>query len=212
MKKGLFISVEGIEGAGKSTVIDTLTKLMDSYGLKNIVTREPGGTPLAEDLRALLLVNREEKVEPITELLLMYAARSQHLSQVIEPALASGISVICDRFNDSTFAYQGGGRGMDEQLIKSIDQITLANFRPDLILLLDLDVEIGLERATKRGEKDRFESESLDFFNRVRKSFIDRAKLDPKRYQIIDASLSEIQVKENIQNTLEVCLKLEGCI
>ncbi|PIP81002.1 MAG: dTMP kinase [Gammaproteobacteria bacterium CG22_combo_CG10-13_8_21_14_all_40_8] len=206
MKHGLFITIEGVEGAGKSTVIAAITELLTDLGLQHITTREPGGTPFSEEIRAILLNNRDETVEPLTELLLMNAARVQHVKQLIKPSLHNGIHVICDRFNDSTFAYQGGGRELDMHLLETLDQLTLEGFKPDLTLLLDLDVNIGLQRAAKRGEKDRFEQEKYDFFNKVRQCFLQRAQAVPERYQIIDASQSENQVKQAVIHAVRECL------
>ncbi len=195
MVKGLFITIEGIEGAGKTTVIQSITSVLDEAKISHRLTREPGGTAMAEEIRALLLSTREEKVDPVAELLMMYAARVQHVSQIIKPALKSGQHVICDRFNDSTFAYQGGGRGLSIELIKGIDHLTLGDFVPDLTLLLDLDVAIGLERASNRSEKDRIEQEKYEFFEKVRAAYLARARQHPHRYQIIDASQTVDEVK-----------------
>jgi len=210
MSKGLFITIEGVEGAGKSTVVSSITKFMDDKSIPYIMTREPGGTPLAEELRQLLLTQRDECVEPITELLLMYAARVQHLNRVIKPSLDKGLCVICDRFNDSTFAYQGGGRGVDEALIQSIDKLTLDGFSPDLTLLLDLDVKVGLERAAKRGEKDRFEQEQVEFFNKVRACFLERARKESSRYRVIDANQSENLVRQCVVQIVEKFLQAKS--
>ena len=184
---GRFISIEGVEGVGKSTSIDRIASSLESHGIPYVTTREPGGTPLSERIRELLLDKRNMSMSPMTELLLMFAARAQHVNEFIKPTLAGGHWVICDRFTDSTYAYQGGGRGIDDALIQQVEKIALENFRPDLVLVLDLPVDEGMSRALSRGEKDRFESEDIAFFNRVRDVFLSRAAGD-SRYQVVDAS------------------------
>lgn len=195
IKKGRFITVEGTEGVGKSTNINYLCQLLRERGVELVLTREPGGTPLAEELRELLLSPRDEQVSEDTELLLMFAARAQHIENVIKPALERGAWVISDRFTDATFAYQGGGRGVDKGNIATLERIVQHGLHPDLTLLLDLDVAVGLKRASQRSAPDRFEQEKLDFFEKVRGEYLARAKAEPKRFSIIDASKSIPEVQ-----------------
>ncbi|MES2918450.1 MAG: dTMP kinase [Pseudomonadota bacterium] len=183
-----FITLEGGEGAGKSTSLAFIREYFASRGLPLVVTREPGGTPLAEQLRELLLQKREEAVAPDTELLLMFAARAQHIAQVIAPALARGEWVLCDRFTDATYAYQGGGRGLSMTRIAELEALVQGTLRPDFTLLLDLPVAQGLARAGERAQKDRFESEQDAFFERVRATYRERAAAEPGRFRVIDAS------------------------
>ncbi len=207
MKKGLFITVEGIEGAGKSTAIQAVTEALDKSGTQHIITREPGGTPLAEEIRLLLLQPREEEVSSDTELLLMYASRSQLINHVIQPALDRGVHVVSDRFNDASFAYQGGGRNISREFIQLLDQWILHDLKPQLTLLLDLPVEIGLRRASKRGTTDRIEQETLAFFDKVRASYLQRAAKEPERFVIIDATEPEQQVRADIISTIQRLLQ-----
>ena len=200
---GKFITLEGGEGVGKTTNLQYITQLLTSRGIDFVVTREPGGTRLAENIRTLLLGDHEEEVSEMTELLLIFAARAQHLSKVIMPALAAGKWVVSDRFTDATYAYQGGGRGLNEQTIAQLEQIVQGDLRPDLTLVLDLAPEIGLERARKRAALDRFEREKLEFFSRVREAYRQRAMLEPKRCILIDASLPLDQVQHDILEALE---------
>jgi len=168
MKKGLFITLEGGEGAGKSTQLAYIRQRLEAAGVTLHVTREPGGTPLGEQIRELLLDHRQTDMATDTELLLMFAARAQHLAERIRPALAAGEWVLCDRFTDATYAYQGGGRGIDSQRIAVLENWVQGTLRPDLTLLLDLPVNVGMARANGRGELDRFEREQQAFFDRVR--------------------------------------------
>jgi dTMP kinase len=193
--QGKFLTIEGTEGVGKSTNVEFIQSYLKEQGIDLITTREPGGTPLAEEIREVLLNNRDEKMDETAELLLVFAARAQHLQTVILPALEQGKWVLCDRFTDATYAYQGGGRGLDTQLIELLEQQIQGDVRPDLTLLLDIDVTIGLARAGQRGELDRFENERVDFFERVRQAYLVRASTQPQRYGIVDASqpLSEVQ-------------------
>jgi dTMP kinase len=189
MARGRFITLEGIEGAGKSTLLNGLADALRQRGIVVCATREPGGTPLAEDIRALVLARRAEGVPPVTELLLMFAARAAHVSQRIEPALARGEWVLCDRFTDASRAYQGGGRGMDPDSIEALARIAHPDLAPDLTLLLDLPPDIGLQRARARSAAgDRFEDEQLAFFSRVRESYLERARMEPQRMRVLDAS------------------------
>lgn len=184
---GKFITVEGIEGAGKTTCMDTIKELLTKNSIQFITTREPGGTPLAEKIRALLLNVEEDTPVPLTELLLMFASRTQHINKVIRPALSDGLWVLCDRFTDATYAYQGGGRGVKLELISLLEQIAQEGLRPDLTLLLDVSPEVGMTRVRKRGELDRFEREKVEFFNTVRTAYLNIAEKDPERCITIDA-------------------------
>ncbi|MEM5536188.1 dTMP kinase [Neptuniibacter pectenicola] len=202
VQRGRFITVEGTEGVGKSTNIDFLCHLLHARGIDIVLTREPGGTPLAEELRELLLSPREERVSQDTELLLMFAARAQHIENVIRPALARGAWVISDRFTDATFAYQGGGRGVDEEHIRLLETLVQHGLHPDLTLLLDLDVEVGLMRASARSTPDRFEQEKVDFFSKVRQAYLQRAANEPERFAIIDASVALPDVQQQIASAV----------
>ncbi len=202
-QRGRFITVEGTEGVGKSTNIDFLCALLADHGIEVVLTREPGGTPLAEELRNLLLQPREETVSSDAELLLMFAARSQHIANVIKPALERGAWVISDRFTDATFAYQGGGRGVDVKQIELLETLVQKGLQPDLTLLLDLDVEVGLKRASARSAPDRFEQEKVAFFERVRGAYLKRAENDPSRFAIVDASLGLSEVQAQIAGAIK---------
>ena len=200
--RGRFITIEGTEGVGKTTNIEYIKQWLDTNHISFVSTREPGGTPLAEEIRELLLANREEKVCSKAELLMMFAGRAQHIDQGIEPQLAAGNWVLCDRFTDATYAYQGAGREMGNELIASLETMVHASMRPDLTLVLDVPVELGLERAGKRSEPDRFELEKTDFFNRVRNAYLSMAQQNPQRYKIIDASKTLEFVQQQIAYTL----------
>lgn len=195
----LFITLEGSEGVGKTSNLEYIKTILDDAGIEYIVTREPGGTPLGEALRDMLLGERFKGMSDDTELMLMFAARAEHVAQVIQPALDSGKWVLCDRFTDATYAYQGGGRQLDVQRIEGLENWVLGDLRPNLTLLLDAPVEIGRERAGKRSAPDRFEQERDAFFNRVRDTYLDRAKAEPNRIKVIDASLDLIKVQQQIQ-------------
>ncbi len=197
MKKHLFITVEGIEGVGKSTNLAFIKSCLETGGREVVMTREPGGTALGEEIREILLAHRHAGMADDTELLLMFAARAEHMSRVIGPALARGATVLCDRFTDATYAYQGGGRGIDSGRIAVLEDWVQGPLRPDLTLLLDVPVEIGLQRAGQRDTADRFEKEQREFFERVRKCYLERAAREPRRFQVIDASqpLSEVQAQ-----------------
>jgi dTMP kinase len=204
-QRGIFLSVEGGEGVGKSTNIHHLETWLKNRGIAYQLTREPGGTPLAEAVRQLLLEHREEAVSAITELLLMFAARAQHIEQVIEPALVGGEWVICDRFTDATYAYQGGGRHMPVAQIAQLESLVQGDLRPDITLLLDAPVAVGMARAGQRGKLDRFEQEELAFFERVRSCYLARAAAEPERFRVIDTNrpLAEIEADLiTIMNTL----------
>jgi len=186
--KGRLISLEGGEGAGKSTLLSGLRAHFERSGMDVLYTREPGGTPVGEAIRALVLdpAHRDMAVE--TELLLMFAARAQLVSEVLQPALAAGRWVLCDRFTDASYAYQGGGRGVDAARIAELERIATGGLKPDLTLLLDLPVAHGRARASQRGDADRIEAERDDFFERVRSAYRARAQAEPRRFRIIDAS------------------------
>ncbi len=200
---GRFITVEGTEGVGKSTNIEFLQDYFRAAKIPLLLTREPGGTPLAEELRELLLRQRQEPVSEDCELLLMFAARAQHLQQVILPALRQGTWVLCDRFTDATYAYQGGGRGLPEAKISQLESLVQGQLQPDLTLLLDLPVEIGMARARGRGALDRFEQQQLDFFERVRHCYLSRAQRYPSRFRVIDAGQLLERVQHQLQQTLD---------
>lgn len=202
-KRGLFITIEGGEGVGKSTNIAFIAEQLRSEGTSVVLTREPGGTPLAEDIRQLLLVPRDESVSENTELLLMFAARAQHINQVIEPALARGEWVVCDRFTDATFAYQGGGRGIARSKIEDLERWVQGSLRPDFTILLDAPVEVGMARAEKRGEFDRFEQEQRQFFEQVRTTYLQLAKEQGHRFRVVDAGQSLPQVRLAIAAMLD---------
>lgn len=204
MKPGLFITVEGTEGVGKSTNMAFIQNWLAQKKIKFIATREPGGTELGEQLRNLLLHGGD--VSDKAELLMMFAARAQHLQEKILPALSQGTWVICDRFTDSTFAYQGGGRQLPLDWIKNLEDLVHGEQQPDLTLLLDAPVEVGMTRAAKRSSADRIEAESLAFFNRVRDQFLVRAK-QFKRYQVLDATQSLDCVQAEIEKHLTALLK-----
>ena len=194
--KGSFITVEGIEGVGKTTNIDFIHQQLLAAGREVVLTREPGGTPLGEAVRGLLLDPAYTGMDSTCELQLMFAARAEHLAKVVWPALEQGQWVLCDRFTDATYAYQGGGRGIDSGVIaRSWKTLVQGDFRPDLTLLLDVPVEIGLARAGKRGALDRFEQEKVAFFERVRAAYLEMAARSPQRYRVIDASqpLADVQ-------------------
>ena len=207
--RGRFLAFEGIEGAGKSTQLPLVERRLRDAGVETLATREPGGTPLGESLRAVLLDPRFTGMSPAAELLVMFAARAEHLAKVIEPALAAGTWVLCDRFTDATFAYQGGGRGVDAARIAVLEETVQGRARPDLALVLDVPVEVGLARAGRRrqvsmdlpgaptwagaahGAADRFEREDIEFFRRVHEVYLERARMHPERYAVIDASAGE---------------------
>ena len=191
MTRGRFITIEGGEGAGKSTLAKGLTHHLAKRGIEAVCTREPGGTPLAEKLRALVLHAGAEKVSPLAETTLMFAARAIHLDNVIRPALARGAWVICDRFTDATYAYQGAARGVSTELLAALARHIHADLWPDRTLLLDLPVALGAQRARQRGaETDRFETESTEFFQRVREAYLARAAAEPQRVRVMDATLA----------------------
>jgi dTMP kinase len=203
MKRGKFITLEGGEGVGKTTNLTFIKDYLQQQGITVTVTREPGGTALAEKIRQLVLDVDSESIAETTELLLMFAARAQHLQHVIEPALAQGNWVLCDRFTDATYAYQGGGRKVSIATIALLEQLVQGDLRPDLTLLLDAPTEIGMERAQKRGTFDRFEAEKISFFTRVREMYLTRATEQPARIKVIQAHQPLIDVQSEIIDVLK---------
>ncbi len=203
IKKGLFITVEGGEGAGKSTCLDFIKDFLQKNDIQTVFTREPGGTDLGEDVRGILLNNDYLGMSADTELLLMFAARAEHIAKKISPALDAGNWVVSDRFTDATYAYQGAGRGIDPKRISVIEDWVQGALRPDMTLLLDLPVEVGMERASRRGELDRFEVEKMSFFHRVAEIYRRRANASPDRFRVIDASKTIYEVQEQIKSVLE---------
>ncbi len=199
-----FISLEGGEGAGKSSQMRRIRDWLTDRGHTVIETREPGGTPLAELIREVVLHGDHPEMSAYTELLLIFAARAQHVEELILPALKSGSTVLCDRFTDASFAYQGGGRGLPHQDIERLENMVMSELRPDLTLLLDLPVETGLTRATGRGSEDRFERETIEFLERAREAYLQRASEYPERFVVIDATRSA----EHVWNEIEQCLEL----
>ncbi len=203
MTQGKFITLEGGEGVGKSTNIQFIKEFLQARNIPVISTREPGGTPVAEAIRELLLQQHNESFSKQSELLLMFAARAQHLSQVIQPNLKKGIWVLCDRFTDATYAYQGGGRKLDKDTIAWLENLVQGDFRPDLTLLLDAPIEVGLNRAKARSALDRFESEKIIFFEAVRSVYLDRAQQFPERIKIIKANQTLVDVQKDIVKVLK---------
>ncbi len=201
--RGRFITLEGSEGSGKSTNLAFIHQQLQAAGLDVILTREPGGTPLSEQIRELLLDHRNSTMHSDTELLLMFAARAQHINEVILPALERGQWVLCDRFTDATYAYQGAGRGIEMARIAQLEQWVQGDLRPDLTFFLDLPVSVGLARASERAELDRFEREQIDFFERVRQGYLAQAARHPRRYRLVDASqpLEQVQAQLAAQLT-----------
>jgi dTMP kinase len=199
--RGRFITVEGIEGVGKSTNLSFVANELRRAGHAVVESREPGGTPLGERIRELLL-SPETRIAPLTELLLMFAARAAHLDEVVRPALGSGKWVVCDRFTDASYAYQGGGRGLSAGTIDALATLVQRDLRPDLTLLLDAPLKVTEERQAGRGHRDRFEQESAEFFGRVRKVYLDIAARDPGRVRLIDAARSLGEVQEDIRRAL----------
>lgn len=204
---GKFITIEGGEGGGKSTNMAFVESYLVARDIDLVVSREPGGTELSEKIRTLLLDPENRGMASDTELLLMFAARAQHLEELIQPALSAGKWVLCDRFTDATYAYQGGGRGLPMQRISQLETWVQGELRPDLTLLLDLPVSMGMERAGKRGDLDRFEQEELTFFERVRECYLERARQKPGQYRIIDASKSLEAVQGQISMVLDKALE-----
>jgi len=203
METGKFITVEGIEGVGKSTNVAFLREAIEKRGYEVLTTREPGGTPMAERIREMLIEHGDETVPDITELLLMFASRSLHVNNVIQPALAAGTWVVCDRFTDASRAYQGGGRGFPQEDINRLAEWVHGDLRPDLTILLDAPVETGMSRAGRRGSPDRIEIERADFFERVRECYLSLAENDPERFAVIDASRDIDAVRVSIESVID---------
>jgi len=204
--KGKFITIEGGEGAGKSTNIGFIQAFLADRGVELISTREPGGTVYAEKIRNLLLDHDDEPLDSMAELLLIFAARAQHLNQLILPALNEGKWVLCDRFTDATYAYQGAGRKLGMSKVADLENLVQGELRPDLTLILDIPVDVGMERVAGRGEFDRFESEQQEFFESVRQSYLELAQASPDRYAVIDTCNSLEQVQSDIALILEQLL------
>jgi len=203
----MFITIEGGEGAGKSTSIEFIENYLKKAGKTVLVTREPGGTAVGEKLRGILLDAKQQNIDASTELLLMFAARNQHIVEIIQPALDAGKWVICDRFTDATYAYQGGGRNINTQRIGILEDWVQGELRPDMTLLLDISVEAGLERARERNVLDRFEQEETEFFERVRACYLEMAAASPNRYRIIDAAQTIGLVQKQISHVLDTIIR-----
>jgi dTMP kinase len=201
--RGIFITVEGGEGVGKSTNTAVIEAWLQEQNIPYLHTREPGGTPIAEEIRQLLLAKREEHVHSTAELMLMFAARAQHLQQLILPALERGEWVLCDRFTDATYAYQGAGRSLPIEQIQILEKLVQGELRPDYTLLLDAPVDVGMARASQRGELDRFESEHLNFFQRVRDCYLERAAAEPERFRVVDTDRDADDIAQDIRKLLQ---------
>jgi dTMP kinase len=210
MEKGKFITFEGIEGVGKSTNIDHFTDILRRNGVDVLTTREPGGTPAAEQIRQMVAEHGDEPMPDIAELLLIFAARSLHVNNVIAPALSAGSWVVCDRFTDSSRAYQGGGRGLPMADIDRLADWVHGDLWPDVTILLDSSVETGLARAGARSEPDRFESERTEFFGRVREAYLELAEAEPERFIVVDAGRDLATVKKEIGRIAEVLLEIQN--
>jgi dTMP kinase len=206
MEKGKFITFEGIEGVGKSTNIDHFTNILRHNGVEVLTTREPGGTPAAEQIRQMVAEHGDEPMPDIAELLLIFAARSLHVNNVIAPALSAGAWVVCDRFTDSSRAYQGGGRGLPMADIDRLADWVHGDLWPDVTILLDSSVETGLARAEARSEPDRFESERAEFFGRVRQAYLELARAEPERFIVVDAGRDLATVKQEIGRIAQALL------
>ena len=206
MDRGKFITVEGIEGVGKSTNIEFLSALIEDSGSEVVRTREPGGTPMAERIRALLLEHGEEPMTDIAELLLFFASRSLHIHNTIKPALQAGKWIVCDRFTDASRAYQGDGRGLNQDTINTLADWVQEDLQPDLTILLDAPAEVGMERAGRRGAADRLEIEKTDFYARVRDGYLSLAEAEPHRFAVIDASRPLADVQADISETINSLL------
>ncbi len=206
-KRGLFITVEGGEGVGKTTNMAFLQQCLEENDIPFITSREPGGTPLAEKIRLLLLDRENSQFDSVAELLLVFAARAQHISEVIRPALNAGTWVLCDRFTDATYAYQGGGRELSTDLIEELENIVQQGLQPDATILLDVPPEVGLDRARQRADLDRFEIEPQSFFERVREAYLERARQDPRRFHVVDASQALDRVQQELANIVKLQLE-----
>jgi len=208
VKNGFFISLEGGEGAGKSTQNRRIVEWLSGHGKTVVETREPGGTVVSEQIRQVLLDTRNAGLNATAELLMMFAARSQLVQEVILPALADGKVVVCDRFADASYAYQGGGRQLGAETVAVVERLVLKDLQPDLTLLFDVPVDVGMTRVAGRGEADRFEVESVRFFERVRNAYLERASANPQRFRVIDASLDETEVWLQVESVLKAGLGL----
>lgn len=204
--RGRFITLEGVEGMGKSTHLEFINNHLRARGVSVLVTHEPGGTPAADEIRNLLLSTRTEYLPPMAELLLMFAARAIHVENAIKPALAAATWVVCDRFTDASFAYQGGGRKLAVQQIRTLERMVLKGLQPDLTILLDAGVEVGLARVKQRGSLDRFEREQVEFFKRVRRTYLARARNNPRRIKVIRANGSIADIQARIAKLLDKSL------
>lgn len=209
-KTGLFITVEGGEGSGKTTNMAFIQEYLQLAGIAFEVSREPGGTPLAEEIRDLVLRPREERVDASAELLLIFAARAQHLNEKIRPALHQGKWLVCDRFTDATYAYQGGGRQLNMEHIQQLETLVQNDLRPDAVIVLDVALEVGMERAKRRGALDRMEQENIQFFNRVREVYLQRAAAEPGRYFVINAEQPLKQVQNDLAQVLQKLIERQG--
>jgi dTMP kinase len=209
-RRGRFITLEGGEGVGKSTNLAFVAGLLEAAGHDVQLTREPGGTPLAERVRELIVSPSGETISPMAELLLIFAARALHIEGCIRPALAAGRWVLCDRFTDASYAYQGAGRGLGDTPVRWLEGQVQGELRPDLTLLLDADPAVGLARAGARGAADRFEQERLEFFTRVRAGYLARAAAEPARFRIVDASQPLKQVQIDISNYISSFIQANG--
>jgi dTMP kinase len=203
---GCFLTFEGGEGAGKSTNLDYVRDRLEAAGIPLLLSREPGGTALGERIRALLLTPEYKGMSSDAELLLMFAARAEHLHKVIIPALQRGTWVLCDRFTDATYAYQGGGRGIPSERIAVLEDWVQGGFQPDMTILFDLPIDVGMQRAGQRGELDRFEQEDVSFFEAVRASYRERARQHPRRFRVVDASLELDAVRQQLDEILDELL------
>ena len=206
VKQGLFITFEGVEGAGKTTNIAYIAEKIQQAGHQILLTREPGGTTIGEVIREILISKDLPEMHHDTELLLMFAARAEHIQRKIIPAIKQGKWVLCDRFTDATYAYQGAGRGIEKQQISTLENLVQGSLRPDYTFLFDLDADVGLARAQSRGETDRFEQQHIDFFNRVRDQYLKMAKADQARYRIVNAQHDLATVQQQINEILKELL------
>jgi dTMP kinase len=205
--RGRLICLEGGEGAGKTTALAVVRQWLDERGRESLTTREPGGTPAAERIRQLLLAPETGELDPVTELLLMFAARRENVVDVIEPALAAGTDVICDRFTDASYAYQGGGRELGPAPVERLAELVHPGLEPDLVLVLDVPVDIGLQRIRRRrGGPDRIEGSQTAFLERVRDTYLERARAHPERFRVIDAARPIAEVGAELRRALEACL------
>lgn len=203
MARGMFITVEGVEGVGKSTNMEFIATRLEAAGVDVLRSREPGGTPMAERIREMLLEHGDEPLPDLAELLLFFASRTLNIENAIRPALAAGTWVLCDRFTDASRAYQGAGRGLDMERINTLAEWAHGDLNPDKTVLLDAPAEVGMQRAEKRGETDRLESEQMSFYKRVRQQYLSLAKNEPERFAVIDASLPLAAVQEQIATIID---------